>query len=209
MGRQRSPKPAATPSKPVQETGVDHLAEILAAVRENAQRMESLVGAVIGLQTIVTQDLSARDESSAAVSGRSEFADDQTEVLQSQIDRLTEQLISTIEDRDHLSQRCDELTSRNEALNALNPGATARQQIEKMEADSLCWEDRKAIILRQMENDSFDADAFVMTLAGERMEKSDRDAASENPIHFVQSKTSGNEMKSINCNECLKKDHRS
>jgi hypothetical protein len=178
---------------PAQEPAakVDPLTEVLAALRENAARFESLVNAVAGLQTIVAESLTVRVESAPLVSTQVALVDaafeDQTEILQSQIDRLTEQLISTIEDRDYLSERCDELKIQNEALNASRPVSSVRHQIEKLEADALSWEDRKAIILRQMESDSFDADSFVMTIADEKIEQSDQDSVLEDPIGFVQS----------------------
>ncbi|MEM6981339.1 MAG: hypothetical protein AAF539_16900, partial [Planctomycetota bacterium] len=65
-----------------------------------------------------------------------------------------------------LSERVDELVAQNEELAA----QLAQQQVgnavtQDMGVDeSLSWEERRAMILQQMEADTFDADEFLETL---------------------------------------------
>ena len=103
-------------------------------------------------------------------------------------------------------------TGRRTAAAERRPGL-ASSQLQRQEAvsktssgssDALSWDQRKRLILEQMEDDSFDAESFVAALREESEDDDEEDFDDiENPAEFVQHLL--NELERAN-NEVVKKD---
>lgn len=88
-----------------------------------------------------------------------------------------------------LERELDELREQNEDLAA----RLASSQVQRSvgggghPGETLSWEQRKALILRQMEDDSFDAEAFVANIGGSHPADGPSDPGlGEDPVQYVR-----------------------
>jgi predicted nucleic acid-binding Zn-ribbon protein len=142
---------------------------VIDAVESNTQLLQQLLEQFSCLQEVV-----AADEPLI----RSEF--ESSQVAASELDAESEQLRDRIEE---LENQVAELEHQNSDLASRIANSNVRQVVSTNGSDSngaLCWEDRKQLILQQMEEDTFDADAFVADL------QSDSADDLEGPIEFVE-----------------------
>jgi hypothetical protein len=86
---------------------------------------------------------------------------------------------------EELENEVGELEQQNHDLAAQVASSTVRQSVSAATSschEALSWDERKRLILQQMEQDSFDGDAFVSSLSG----KHARQTGVESPIEFFQ-----------------------
>lgn len=106
--------------------------------------------------------------------------DSSTEAIETQllddIERLQRELAET-------QQSNEELRSQNEDLASRVAAGSVQGTVNEGHSgdESLSWEDRKALILQQMENEDFDANHFVESLADSAREHLCEDSASTDP----------------------------
>jgi myosin heavy subunit len=101
------------------------------------------------------------------------------------------------EDLLHLQSTLDEAWRANEELRHQNEqlaAQLAQSNVQKTvrsasggSDESLSWEERKALMMRQMEDDTFDADAFVSALATVTHTHGKESSTPPTPIEFVDS----------------------
>ncbi len=109
---------------------------------------------------------------------------DDAQTLRLRLDEVVEHLRSSQQQNEVLRQQSDELQQQNEDLAAQLATSNVRNTVSSPQSstsDALSWDDRKALILAQLEAETFDADAFVENL------QSERDMQCESPIEFVDS----------------------
>jgi hypothetical protein len=89
---------------------------------------------------------------------------------------------------DELEEELEELRQQNEDLAAQVASSNVQQAVSSTSSggsDALSWEDRKKLILKQLEDESFDAESFVASIQDESVDEDD-DAEMEDPAEFVQ-----------------------
>lgn len=141
---------------------------IIDAVQSNAQLLQRLLEQFSSLQYAITSD--ERPIGSAFESSL---------VAAPQLDGESEQLRARIEE---LESQVTELEQQNSDLASKVANSNVRQVVSTNGSDSnevLSWEDRKQLILEQMEADTFDAETFVAELQSETVDDS------EGPVEFV------------------------
>ena len=85
--------------------------------------------------------------------------------------------------------KISDLEQQNEDLAAKVASSNVRRSVtseHSSSSDALSWEDRKALILRQMEEDSFDASEFIEKLNVPESSQDDGDDQPLDPISYVQ-----------------------
>lgn len=90
--------------------------------------------------------------------------------------------------RDHvfdLEAQVEQLKQQNSDLSSQVASAKTRDNVETIvhSDETLSWEDRKQLILQQMEDDDFDSDEFADSLSSE---VKDELAKGEGPAHYIQ-----------------------
>lgn len=140
-------------SKQVREQNASHDSSVMAAVRSNTDLLHELVAQLTEVQQSVD----------AAADGREAPSRPPNPDTHSEIGRL-KQIIARLETQN------SELHSQNEALAAKIANAKIQEKTpdNSLEAgEMLSWEERKRLILLQMEEDSFDANQFAASLSSE------------------------------------------
>ncbi len=141
---------------------------VIEAVESNTRLLQQLLEQFSCLQAVIATDnplIEPELESS--------------QVAASNFDPETEQLRDRIYD---LENQVAELEQQNSDLASKVASSNVRQAVSTSSSDSsesLSWEDRKRLILEQMEEDVFDAEAFVANM---RCESAD---APEDPFEFL------------------------
>ncbi len=146
---------------------------VIDAVESNTQLLQQLLEQFSCLQKVV-----ATDEPLI----RSEF--ETSQVAASELDAESEQLRDRIEE---LENQVADLEQQNNDLASQVANSNVRQVVSTNGSDSnesLCWEDRKQLILEQMEADTFDAEAFVANMQGESAGGTAEDP--EAPFEFIE-----------------------
>jgi peptidoglycan hydrolase CwlO-like protein len=146
---------------------------VIDAVEFNAQLLQQLLEQFSCLQEVI-----AADEPLI----RSEF--ESVEVAALELGTESDQLRDRIEE---LQSQVTELEQQNSDLASQVAHSNVRQVVSTNGSDSnetLCWEDRKQLILEQMEADSFNAEAFVADLQSESAGETAGDP--EDPFEFVE-----------------------
>jgi DNA repair exonuclease SbcCD ATPase subunit len=144
------------------------------AVQSNTHLLQQLLEQVSGLREVVLSGddpigpATQRDGTSAA--GGEDSA------LVAECDQLRQRIAELEDEVSELRQQNGDLASRVASSNVHRTVSDASSGCN----DALSWEDRKKLILQQMEEEAFDADTFVSSLQGESEE------ASENPSEFVR-----------------------
>jgi len=92
----------------------------------------------------------------------------------------------------------EDLRQDNESLTAQLAQANASQTIQSNIGvdESLSWEDRKAVIMAQMEADSFDADSFIDSLS-EQTQESFRSESTNSPEEYEGEQTPSQFVESL------------
>lgn len=144
--------------------------KLIDAVESNADLLQELLTQFEGLYEIVHQNRSAEQGSDE---GGSQAADEQ---LRERISELEEEV--------------EELRQQNEDLAAQVASTNVQEAVSRTSSgggDALSWDDRKKLILRQLEDESFDAESFVASLKENSAYEDDEDSEEiENPVEFVQ-----------------------
>lgn len=102
-----------------------------------------------------------------------------TDALEAEIERLRYELT------DVKNELADAQIQNEELASQANTSAI-RQRVESETIDSgesLSWEERKLLIIQQMENDSFDAGSFVEQLADDSV---DAEQVADDPVAYVE-----------------------
>ncbi|MCG8653590.1 MAG: hypothetical protein MI861_27380 [Pirellulales bacterium] len=150
----------------------DEHESIIRGVEFNTQLLEQMLEQLGQLRQQV-----AGNEHDSAVEGENRFEesfDEERQELREQIGRLQDR----VEDLEQQNQDlASQLASSNvrETVAGTNSGSS----------DAMSWEDRKQLILQQMEDDSFDAESFVNDLRVTTSQTPEEEPV--DPIHFVQS----------------------
>lgn len=145
---------------------------IAEAVRSNGQLLEQLLGQFDDLRRLV----SAQADSSHASCAHEEGVDPSPQLIE--YERRIEELEQKI---------CD-LEGQNSDLASRVANSSVRQTVACVDSgssDALSWEDRKQLILQQMEQDCFDAEAFVEELAADSKAET-FDPAEVDPADFIE-----------------------
>lgn len=129
---------------------------ILDTVQSNAQSLQQLLDQVAEIRDVVAAHLHP------APAVESIVADDE----------LSQQLRSRIVE---LEDQVYDLEQQNRDLASQVATETVRETVSDEAGDALSWEDRKQLILQQMEQDAFSADQFVSSLQQERQELAKED----------------------------------
>lgn len=96
------------------------------------------------------------------------------------LDESAEENSQLREQLHELQAQLAELEQQNDDLASQVAGSNIRKSVSDDHSDcteALSWEDRKALILQQMESDSFDSQAFVEKLSSESAEEAANDPA--------------------------------
>lgn len=161
---------------------------IINAVESNADLLQQLLTQFEGLYEMVHQSRSSGG-------GTGDVSDDDIQF------RLAQARIAELE------EQVEELQQQNEDLASQVASTNVQEAVAKTSSgssDALSWDQRKRLILEQMEDDSFDAESFVAALREESDDEDDEEYDDiENPAEFVQHML--NELERCN-NELAKKD---
>lgn len=103
--------------------------------------------------------------------------------LRGEVDKLASMLRAADGENEDLRQQNSDLAARLASSNVRSTVSTPQSSV----SDALTWEERKALILKQMERDDFDADAFVDDLRSETASRPESATELESPIEFVES----------------------
>ncbi|WP_145169123.1 hypothetical protein [Rubripirellula lacrimiformis] len=109
-----------------------------------------------------------------------QISDHELQDLRSEIDEISAHVSSVEAENDDLRQQNADLASRLASQNVRSTVSNAQSST----SDALSWEERKALILQQLEDDDFDADTFIEDLQAEH--NVDDAALAESPIEFVR-----------------------
>lgn len=159
---------------------------IASGVESNGRLLEQLLEQVAGLRACVVD---AGPESDCECPSTDCHPDQQQ-----RIDDYEQRITDSQRQIEDYEQRVIDLEQQNKDLASQVASSNVRATMATSisgGSDALSWEDRKKLILQQMENDSFDADAFVSQLGdrnGDRSEESDSDQTADpiDPIGYVE-----------------------
>ena len=157
----------------------DH--RVIDAVESNTHLLQQLMEQVACLQESIASDaspiasvLETSQAFSAENDSESDYLRDQIEELKGQVAELEPQ------NSDLASQVASSNIQEVVSTNTNGSGSS----------ETLSWEDRKQMILEQMEADSFDAEAFVSSLQSETTDETDAtdetECKPEDPFEFVE-----------------------
>ena len=144
---------------------------ILGAVDSNTQLLEQLLAQVSDLREVVDNARHGSPAEQTDPSVGPPLADD------SECDRLRDRI-------DELEIQVNELEQQNGDLASRVANSSVQQTVSdsnSSSSDALSWEERKQLILQQMEDDSFDAEAFVSSLSSE----SEAGSEAESPAEYL------------------------
>ncbi|WP_146394527.1 hypothetical protein [Planctomycetes bacterium CA13] len=160
-----------------------------ADLKESSSVNDRLVEAVVGNSSLLLQLLADVDELRQSVQREPDpvassepiaspvSADDLLE-----LESLRDQVFELTAANQRMQEDYDELEQQNAHLAAKVASQGVKKSLETTSSDSnesLSWEERKQLILRQMEEDSFDADDFISNTIEQHLKD---DAAAENTI---------------------------
>ena len=131
------------------------------------RRFEELIATVHRSEAMLQQLLQRGgddDAHPASVSQRRNRGEDDSPLDVAAIERLQTELRKA-------EATIGELEEQNESLAARVAGDSVRQTVGSEAGEPMSWEERKEAILRQMENDDFDSEAFIRDL----QQRTDRD----------------------------------
>ncbi len=141
------------------------------AVKSNGQLLEELLDRVSAVQSQL-----AGDGDSSPESQRQEgCSDEDRQWLEERVDDYRREL-------DACEQKIADLEKQNEDLASQVASSTVRQTVacsDSGTSDALSWEDRKKLILQQMEEGSYDAEGFADHFESDEADSSD-------PVRFVE-----------------------
>lgn len=134
-------------------------ARILDTVQSNAHCLQDLLDQVAEIRDVVAAHLHPAAPLESAGSEDEELC------------RQLRQRIVELENQVH------DLEQQNGDLASQIANQTVQQTVSEQASDALSWEDRKQLILQQMEQDSFNADQFVSSLQEEQQQLAKQDPA--------------------------------
>ncbi len=106
-----------------------------------------------------------------------------------QLDELLWQIRQRDQEVAQLRLERDSLEQQNQELAAKLAGESVRKSLRTASSsshDALSWEERKRLIIQQMENDSFDGDEFIDELQANHLLRAEDDHAPLDAIAFVE-----------------------
>ncbi|TWU55422.1 coiled-coil domain-containing protein [Rubripirellula reticaptiva] len=187
----RSAVPARTPaiasdSAPETTVPVEVDAEVVVSnvttpspeLDANTRLLQQITAQIAELHRIVATEKSVAAETKLdQVSGNQSASSEPIEMMRLEVEELANHL-RTVEDEN------DELRQQNSDLAAQLAASSVRSTLSNPQSstsDALTWDERKALILQQMEAETFDADVFVDEL------QTERNSEAESPTDFVES----------------------
>ena len=188
----------ATPPAEADAVGDDRNASVLAAVRQNTDLLTALIEALAdqrsqaaGVEQTHTADDATESNGSSNESDNDEPRSEQDwwlrcEDLQRTVDQLTdevEQLTGQLDVERTRRAEAEEIAERasNGCEHTNGDAAETANPADGLIQETSSWEDRKRDILKQLESDSFDAEAFAESLAEEH-----REEAAADPTEFCR-----------------------
>lgn len=170
------PVTASTPDIPAEtnDNNIENTAEILESLQMLLQRFDQLDGRLDGW---AVQTLACATPADSLGSQESAPSDPDNCVIRNDaaLDELQDDLLHLQATLDAAWRTNEELRHQNETLAAQVAQSNVRQTVQAAQGgdESLTWEDRKQLIMRQMEEDSFDADAFIDSLSSSALSQGD------------------------------------
>lgn len=113
--------------------------------------------------------------------------DEQILELTEQVERLQADQELVEQQNQRLINECAELTRTNEELSASVTSSQVRDDLNELQSETLSWEERKSLIFQQMEDQTFDAESFVESIASKQSAGSESADEVADPIAFVES----------------------
>ncbi len=135
------------------------------------EQMADQIGELLQIVRLQTGQSAPKQQDIQAVDPSNE----QFDQLRAEVDELASHLRDVENDNDELRQQNNDLAARLASENVRSTVSSAQSST----SDALTWEERKALILKQMEQDSFDAEVFVAEL------QSEFENEEETPADFV------------------------
>lgn len=125
------------------------------------------------------------DDKVELLSSLVEQAEDQNAELRHRNEELSLELAQRMSEIEDLKEQSGDLAAQLAKSNVKS--GVAKEQSGT--ADALSWEERKELIMQQMEDDSFDAEQFIQTISEDGTESQDQEAeeAPQSPEAFVAS----------------------
>ncbi len=159
-GEELSPRPNHSTSDPVAD------GKVMEAVQSNAELLQQVLEQLADLRPDVHTDAPGTLASALL----SDTDNDQCERHQRQIAALEDQIAE-------LQQQNSDLAARVASSNLQQSISTPQSSSN----DALSWEERKQVIIQQMESDTFDSEEFISSLQRESID------SSVSPSQFVES----------------------
>ncbi|MGB7326273.1 MAG: hypothetical protein WBD31_15470 [Rubripirellula sp.] len=183
--------PACTPaiaSESASETvSVEQTTEVVAPgvatplpeIDPNTQLLEQITAQIAELHRIVACEKSAATPQTQSddLGSDPSTSSDQIEMMRLEVDELAIHLRTVENENDELRQQNSDLAAQLAASNVRSTLSNPQSST----SDALTWDERKALILQQMEAETFDAQVFVDEL------QSERESEAESPAEFVES----------------------
>lgn len=162
---------------------------VIEAVESNTLLLQQMLEQLTSVQQAIASDRTSADPD-GAIETPSGFDSVQTQdsdtlseeckELESEVERLRDRVFE-------LEYQLEEVESQNSDLASQVASTNVREAVSSSGSDAseaLSWEDRKQLILEQLEEETFDADEFVANLSCESIDQ--QALASEGPYEFVE-----------------------
>lgn len=157
------------PTEARNPTADEHLRDraLTEAVESNTELLQQLLDQVAGLREVVVPADAVTHSAGSSVAAEAE--------LDEECERLGRQIAD-------LEYEVSELRQQNSDLASQVASSNVQRTVSHASGgnDAMSWEERKQLILQQMEQDTFDADAFASSLDTEASE------VSQDPSEFVR-----------------------
>ncbi|TWU47620.1 hypothetical protein Poly51_54210 [Rubripirellula tenax] len=108
-------------------------------------------------------------------------SNDEVDQIRFEVEELASRLRLMEDENDELRQQNDDLATQLANSNIRKTVSNAQSST----SDALTWDERKALIMQQMESETFDADVFVDELQSELSEAAESISETETPTEFV------------------------
>ena len=150
---------------------------VIEAIRANTDLLHALMSEMTDVRTLVaTDDRGSSSDTQPQEDGQESEAEQQIENLQNECQRLQELIRQLSTEKSELRSQNDELAARIAASKVHDTASADAAEASEV----FSWEERKRLILMQMEEDSFDADHFAASLSIEI------ESGRETPATFIE-----------------------
>ena len=147
----------------------DAEAQILDTVESNSLMLQDMLEQVAEMRDVVAAQLQPPPVGDDQDPSRPS-ADEMTEASEQLCRELRSRILELEDEVGYLKQQNGDLASQVASQ-------TVQQTVQQDASGTLTWEERKQLILQQMEQDSFNADQFVSSLQEERQQLAEQDPA--------------------------------